>query len=568
MKKNRLARIAVVLAGALSLASCDLGSFIKILNSLTPSSADYDNYREHLSIALEYEDGEGYAATETKYNYKMVNDSTGNYPCPSFGDINLLVIPVKVKDYESVATSSNLTRIGNAFFGQTEDTGWESVSSFYKKSSYGALNIKGTVPDQWYDCGLTTTQIAALTASPSTNNSGSYDPTWTILEGAVSWYKSTYNDNCSRFDSDNDGLIDGVWLVYGAPDHKNAGAAATSGLSPEAKAKFESLFWAYNFKDYSVDLHGRVASNPVGYSYCWASYDFMDAGGYGSAANQVDAHTYIHETGHLLGLEDYYVASVEAGEQNYGPMGALDMMDYNILDHNAWSKYAYGWIKPYVVSDSCEIVLKPSCTSGQAIILPTSIGFNDSAFDEYIIMEYYTPDVLNYQDSFVGYSNYPKGFTENGVRIYHVDARLATMDLHSTNGKYDDNFEIGAEKAVVAASNSSGYNKRNAQKYLGGMTLPANFLKFRLIQELDCTQKRNFDTTKQTVAGRDVGVFADNSTLFQDNDVFSYDLYKNSFPNYVNGGSPTMNDGGSLPWTVSFSESSDSSIKVTITKIS
>ena len=388
---------------------------------------------------------------------------------------------------------------------------------------------------------------------------GSYDRTWTILEGAVSWYKQTYHDNCTQFDIDHDGLIDGVWLVYGCPNQKNA-----SGLD-------QKLFWAYNYKDYSVDVNNTsiLTTSPVGYSYCWASYDFMDFGDYGAAANKVDAHTYIHETGHLMGLEDYYVAAKEEGEQNYGPMGGLDMMDYNILDHNAWSKYAYGWIKPYVVDDSCEIVLKPSCTSGEAIILPTTGGFNGSAFDEYIMMEFYTPDLLNYQDSFVGYSSYPHGFTENGVRIYHVDARLATRSTLAPNGKYDDDFDTDTETAIVVASNSSSYNKKNVQNYLTGeSSLPSNIMRFRLIQELDCTHKRNFDTSKQTLNGNEIGVFADNSTLFQNDDVFSFDAYKGSFPNYVNGGNMTMNDGTSLPWSVSFSEMSDTSIKVSITKLS
>ena len=413
MKKNRIAKLSVLLAGIFSLASCDLGAFIRILDSLSPDAADVDNSREHLSINIDYHDGDHYTATPTKYNYEDVNDSSGNFPCRAFGNMKILVIPVKIRGYDSVANATNLERLNNAFFGETEDTGWESVASFYKKSSYGALNLSGVVADQWYDCGYTTSQLAALTPPAGTRNMGSYDRTWTILEGAVSWYKQTYHDNCTQFDIDHDGLIDGVWLVYGCPNQKNA-----SGLD-------QKLFWAYNYKDYSVDVNNTsiLTTSPVGYSYCWASYDFMDFGDYGAAANKVDAHTYIHETGHLMGLEDYYVAAKEEGEQNYGPMGGLDMMDYNILDHNAWSKYAYGWIKPYVVDDSCEIVLKPSCTSGEAIILPTTGGFNGSAFDEYIMMEFYTPDLLNYQDSFVGYSSYPHGFTENGVRIYHVDAR-------------------------------------------------------------------------------------------------------------------------------------------------
>ena len=557
MKKNRIARIATLLAGVFSLASCDLGAFFQILGSLSPTSGEADDPREHLSINLDYHDGEHYKATKSAYVYEDINDSTQNFPCRSYGNIKLLVIPVKIKGYESVATQSNLQRIQNTFFGETEDTGWESVSSFYKKSSYGALNITGVVPDQWYDCGMTTTQIKNLTAPAGTPNASSFDPTWTILKNAVSWYKETYHDDCTSFDVDHDGYIDGVWLVYGSPNHKN-----DSSLD-------QKLWWAYNFKDYSV-AGASVVANPVAYSYCWASYDFMDNGEYEpkGGLKSVDAHTYIHETGHLMGLEDYYVASKHEGEQNYGPMGAVDMMDFNITDHNAWSKFAYGWIKPYVVDDSCEITLKSSCRAGEAIILPTSNSFNNSAFDEFIMMEYYTPDLLNYQDSFVGYPNSPRGFTENGVRIYHVDARLATMPLGSHNGRYDETFEKEEESAIVAASNSSHYNYNNAEKYMTGQTLPSNFLKFRLIQELDCRQKRNFDTEKQNVAGRDIGVFADNSTLFKDNDVFSYELYKNSFPNYVYGGSMTMNDGGTLPWSVAFSESNGDTIKVTITKLS
>ena len=559
MKKTRIARLATMLVSVFSLSSCDLGTFFQLLGSLTPTSGAADDPREHLSINLDYHDGEHYTATQSAYFYEHINDSTQNYPCRSSGNVKLLVIPVKIKGYESIATESNLQRIRNTFFGESGDTGWESVSSFYKKSSYGALNISGVVPDQWYDCGMTTTQIKSLTAPAGTPNSGSFDPTWTILENAVSWYKQTYEDDCKSFDVDNDGFIDGVWLVYGSPDHKNA-----PGLD-------QKLWWAYNFKDYSK-ANSPVKPNPVAYSYCWASYDFMDAGEYEpkGGLTSVDAHTYIHETGHLMGLEDYYVASPHEGEKNYGPMGGLDMMDYNVMDHNAWSKFAYGWIKPYVVDDSCEITLKSSCRSGEAIILPTSKSFNNSAFDEFIMMEYYTPDLLNYQDSFVGYPTCPtRGFTENGVRIYHVDARLATMPKGGINGRYDEEFDSEEETAIVANSNSSHYNYTNAQKYLTGeSSLPENYLRFRLIQEMDCTQKRNFDTSKQTVAGKDIGVFADNSSLFQDNDTFNFELYKDSFPNYVNGGSMTMNDGGTLPWSVSFSESNDETIKVTITKLS
>ncbi|MBR6865825.1 MAG: hypothetical protein IKM80_01090, partial [Bacilli bacterium] len=122
MKKNRIARLSVLLAGIFSLSSCDLGAFIRILDSLSPTSADVDNSREHLSIAIDYHDGEHYTATETKYNYEDINDSTGNFPCRSYGNMKILVIPVKIRGYDGVANANNIQRIRNTFFGRTEDT--------------------------------------------------------------------------------------------------------------------------------------------------------------------------------------------------------------------------------------------------------------------------------------------------------------------------------------------------------------------------------------------------------------------------------------------------------------
>ncbi|MCB9500225.1 MAG: hypothetical protein H6690_03135 [Erysipelotrichaceae bacterium] len=66
------------------------------------------------------------------------------------GDLNILVVPYKVKGFEKNATESNLERIKRTFTGDSTNTNYESVSSFYKKSSYGKLNLNFTVTD-WFD---------------------------------------------------------------------------------------------------------------------------------------------------------------------------------------------------------------------------------------------------------------------------------------------------------------------------------------------------------------------------------------------------------------------------------
>lgn len=474
--------------------------------------------------------GTGYSSKTTSVDYEDVSSASGSYVYPSTGTHNILVIPVKVKDYASVCNDTTRQRISDTFFGASSATGWESVASYYAKSSFGNLIINGTVSD-WFDCGYTASEIASLSASLT-----GYDPTWTILEEAVAWYEKKYDTNCASFDYNGDGLIDGVWLVYSAPFYSSG-----SDLN-------KNVFWAYTYSDYSVS---QVTSTRVGYHYCWASYDFMYEG-YGSS--QLDAHTYIHETGHLLGLDDYYASSSLPNTRNYAPMGCIDMMDYNVIDHDAFSKFALGWIHPFVVTDACTVTLKPASTSGQAILIPTSDGWNGSAFDEYMLLEYYTPTINNQKDSESAYDNGVRGFTENGVRIYHVDARMAKVTV--ANGKQNYSYT----DTVVPLSDTQGTLMAHSNGNANNVLNP----NFRLIQEMDCTSRRNFDATYNT--SKNTVWVADNSTLFQNNDRFTFADYKDSFPNYYYNGFATMNNGTTFNWTLSFSETSDQGIQVSISK--
>ena len=463
---------------------------------------------------------------------------------PSVGTQKILVIPVMVDDYKMNATEANLARIQKNFFGEAKDTSWESLASFYYKSSYGQLLISGVVAP-WFESGYISKELSALTYSGTSSYKSAYEPTWTVLEKACDWYKSKYQSNASEFDSDSNGVIDAVWLVNSAPDAQTNTALDSTD------------FWAYTYSDLlpyeeavNTVNNGGQLSSCIPFRYSWASYDFMYKG-YGTSG--IDAHTYIHETGHLMGLDDYYVSDTATSyTTNYGPMGRIDMMDFNIIDHDAYSKFALGWIKPYVVTGAATITLKPSSTTGQAILLPTTTnGWNGSAFDEYMLLEYYTPTLLNKKDSDAAYpDNEQQGFTTKGVRIYHVDARL--INITGKTHTYSDSIsKVKTTYTMMAHSNSSSYNERM------GTTLG-----FRLIQEMDCTKKRNFDTDPLNVikGGKQsiLPALADNTSLFQNGDSFSFAAYAHSFP------ATTMNDGHQFPYTVAFSGINDESVTVTI----
>jgi M6 family metalloprotease-like protein len=506
---------------------------VKLLQISTNDGSQYGGTAKAADVS-----GVNYASTASIYSQRQVEDASENPCLTAKGVQKLLVIPVEVSGYEANATDAIRNRIYKNFFGDPSDTSWESVSSFYWKSSYEQLLLQGTV-SEWWDCGYSTSQISGFSDS---DWSSSYDPTWRLVNEAVAWYKDRYHTDCSEFDQDGDGYIDAVWLVYSAPDYSS-------------ETTLDSTFWAYT---YSVYFNSPSLTSPMGWKYCWASYDFMSEGyGYGN----IDAHTYIHETGHLMGLDDYYTYS---GASNSGPMGKIDMMDNNIIDHNAYSKFAYNWIDPIVVSGACEITLQPSATTGQAVLIPTSGGWNGSAFDEYLLAEFYTPTNLNEKDSEAAYpGNSIRGFTEDGVRLYHVDARLCSASYSNGWGTWDysDSIQFEAPQQVgsnvtatytiMAHSNSTSRNQMTTGTQID----------YRLIQEMDATKKRNFATSSSDIT-------ADNTTLFQDGDSFSFADYASSFPEYYFNESSVMDDGSALNYKLDFSNMSDGGITIDVSVVS
>ncbi len=520
-----LKNLVIAIATALALGGCSLYELVNGNRSSLTTDVSFDTSYDDTSDGV------------IPKKIMDINASNGDIDMPSLGDVNILVIPVKVRDYANYATEENREKINRCFFGNSGDTSWESVASFYQKSSYKKLRITGKV-SSWYDCSYTTREIAAF--EDKTNKY--FEPSVRILEEAVSWYKKTYSTDCREFDSDKDGIIDGVWLVYSAPDYSKM-------RSPSEK--IENVFWAYTYSNYG--LESTTLNSPEPYRYCWASFDFMF--GYGSLG--IDAHTYIHETGHLLGLDDYYVASKnEETPQNYSPMGGVDMMDNNIIDHDSFSKMALGWVEPKIASNNGEYTLKPYEEDGDCLIIPTDRGWNGSPFDEYILVEFYTPTGLNKKDS---QSYYPgstiklQGFSEYGIRIFHVDARMVAYTSNNEPSYVDKVSQNTSTATAIAHSNSSAYNHLNPE--------------FRLIQLMDAKEKKNFDmdndpTNKYSYKK----AYATNSSLFKKGDSFSYASYADSFPVYRYSGhkKSTMNNGYNFSKTITITNISSGSATISI----
>ena len=421
---------------------------------------------------------------------------------------NVLVVPVEFSDVtfdDAYGVENGEERIKSeleiAFNGTAEETNyWESVTSYFEKSSFGNLNFNFDVTD-----------VVSLDVSTDDVLERRTDVESIVSDAFESMKSNNSELDFTKYDYDSDGLMDGIWFIYSAPDY---------GTDP-SYYDYASSFWAY--VTYLLYPEEDLES-PNLCTYGWASYDFM----YQKGEDRIDAHTFIHETGHLLGLNDYYDYS-----NTRSPLGLYDMQDCNVGDHNVWTKTALGWIDPIIVDTSKNIPAKIHLNpreNGGAIFITND--YSGSVFDEYLVLELYTPNGLNELDSTTVYNSYYGRMPqESGVKLYHVDARLIDNVQGGRQVYYDSSSlaeGIPDHYVTIGASNTYSYDR--------------NFT-VELFEQIELVSSDPNGGSYQ----RRFGPYS-SSDFFQTGDTFDMDTYK-SFT-YRNSGN--LNSGDSLDIEIYF----------------
>lgn len=482
--------------------------------------------------------GDGYYTLDTSktLKYSEINGSGGTVNIPSVSDekTHVLVIPVEITGYEFSKTYPHYRQdLVNALNGDGfSDTGyWESVASYYKKSSYGNLDLKFDIAPI-FKSGYTAKGLYSA-------DDGAASGPISILNNAVECYRVKYGKEAVRkYDYDGDGWLDGVIMIYSCPDFQSSSQIARIDSNG-------GLYWAFCY--WAAERFPTAAEkiDPVANLFFWASASFLYTQTVVSPRS--DGHTFIHEFGHMLGLDDYYAVMTSNGTyESYNPAGGWIMEDHNILDHDIWSKTALGWTKPYVVNGNCTIEINPATVSGDCIIIPSG-HFNGTAFSEFLIMELYTPTDLNYLDSHTAYDGRHFGYSTFGVRLWHVDARIARTNRRTTDRQgnyvwsYYDGNKINSNDGYayrVAASNS---NK--------SVALAENY---SLLSLIDASGTIDFER----------GGLGENKCLFRSGDTFSFSQskYQRYFPN-----GDCFNDGSTSNVTVSFDSVTNTQATISFT---
>jgi M6 family metalloprotease-like protein len=303
-------------------------------------------------------------------------DSRTPPPCwqgglPSLGSPKMFVLCIAFSDMPPV-NGDTQELINSKLFGDgTDGLPYDSLRNFYRRSSYDQLDIGGATLG-WYTTTYTRSHVGESTTGREN-----------LIKEALNYFHAQGHD-FSQYDNDGDGYAD-YFAVLWTGQHGD----------------WDTFWWGYTtgFSDSNFVLDGiRFGS----YSWQWESYNYP--------SGLYEPSTIIHETGHSLGLPDYYDYDPNRGPD--GGVGGLDQMD-SYGDHNCFSKFLLGWITPTVCNGGGTHLasLHPSESSRDAIIaMPDAVP--GSTFDEYFMIQ-----VRNQTANDVWFPN-------SGIMIWHVDARL------------------------------------------------------------------------------------------------------------------------------------------------
>ena len=259
--------------------------------------------------------------------------------------------------------------------GDNADFPLESLTDYYDRASHGLLDLGNGTTFGWIDTGYTRAEAEAL--------------------GREALIKEVLDDledshDFTQYDNDGDGDIEYFIVIWDGPN----GAWAT-------------FWWGWNlgWNDSSYTIDGKTLSN-----YSWQR-------------ESTNPSVVIHESGHSLGLPDFYDY-----DNSVGPgagVGGFDPMDGNRWDHNCFSKWMLDWVEPMVVAGGFEALdLDAAETSGDCVLIWPSASIAD-IFSEFYIIE--NRQAVENDANLV--------FAPDGFVIWHVDA---TLTADGSNFEYNN----------------------------------------------------------------------------------------------------------------------------------
>lgn len=432
---------------------------------------------------------------------------------PHEGVANMLVIPIELQAKATINRGlefddESIEFINTCFFGEEKDMPDElfTLKSYFEQASLNMIEIKGIV---------STVYRPDISKYSMDSVKDSSDELHRLFNDAIKYVKENSGINdWSEYDLNKDGFFDNLHFITNAPRNNNFSN--------------DTSLWPHKWEMYRN--YPGTSKSPNGYVYETSSLGHFE-----------DSRTIIHEQSHMFGIPDYYDYSYSGVDY----LGGYDMQSHNVFDWNSWSKLSVGWSSAYVIDgtlDSTTISLRSAALYNECIIVPADITtYNNSAFDEFFLIELFTDDANNKHH----WSTYISSIQKAGIRLYHVDARLydsiskqEVVDKehleYLNNSGYYSNVDVGV-------NNSYNYND---------YAVPGNpqWSDYKLLALI---QKGGTDTFGDPDNNHGDVDFLSTADLFRTGDKFTFAKYKH-FLSKMGAKVTKMDNGETFPYTIEF----------------
>jgi M6 family metalloprotease-like protein len=278
-------------------------------------------------------------------------------PFPTTGDRKLICILIGYTDNPFTKTQSDFNKLLNQV-GYSLDGASGSVKDFYLENSYGQFNLTVDVAGPY--------TASHNMAYYGANDVLGYDirPRELVTE-AVNLANSSVN--YADYDNDNDGSVDGVYVIY-------------AGYGEEAGAPANTI-WAHAWNISPLTLDGKIIE-----SYSCSSELRGNTG-----TNLTRIGVICHEFGHVLGAPDFYDTDYSGSGGDFEGTGYWDVMASGSWNnngatppnHNAYTKVVcYNWAAATTLTSGATITLYNAKDSSNSFY-----KFNTTTANEYFIME-------------------------------------------------------------------------------------------------------------------------------------------------------------------------------------
>lgn len=321
-----------------------------------------------------------------------LKSSTGVAYVPRTGNPHFLVLLFNYADVHFTFSRDDFSRMLNEE-GYNADGATGSAADFFKASSWNQLkpvyDVVGPIQ---------------LPGNRAEYGGTGGDASKMFTQGVVIAHNQ-FNVDFSKYDFDNDGVVDNVYGFFAGYDRAQGGPA--------------ECVWSHasGIRHKNIQLNGVYIG----------SYACSSELKWNSGANRVGIGTFVHEFGHVLGLPDLYDTDGDANGKGHSP-GGWSTMAGGAYNNDSRTPPSFGIMEREMLG-WCSI---PTCPAGSVTLnriqhSKDAPGYkiNSPTPNEFYVLEY--REKVGFDSSLPG----------SGMLIWHVDKSDNHVSFVSGSNTYD-----------------------------------------------------------------------------------------------------------------------------------